>query len=555
MLCNKINSGSFFVNRALNFIFGVASALYIVVVQPCWVFGGVVSCFFTNFLRCMLKPSDRQLAVLIFTGALYCCSVLLAGTILFVMLPQQLQAAFTQMLNGQALLILFFFCSGGAIVVGGVRWFLHNYYLPVEKMKADLRIIEKTNLKYRIPEQGGWQLRQLIRSMNHMGEYFVQEHQQLQSKIDMAKARAEYEKNTLAGLIDELSDGVIVCDLYERVVLYNKKAKKIFGTRQQFIGLGRKFNKIISSELFEQAVTELQRKLAGNFAELEDIDHYFNLTLDGQIINISAVPVFVGETTLNGVIFIARTATEPVRLPAHNPNIEAQTIMATGAKVQSQGRFYDFDILTDRQPAELLNRPLLNLSFTVFDTETTGLNPSGGDELVSLGAVRVVNGHVLENECFYTLIRPNKPIPIAATLIHGISNDMVAAAPSCTDVLHYFYQFAEDTVLAGHNIAFDMRFLKMKEPLTGLLFNHAILDTLLLSSVVHRQQETHHLDALARRFGIEDPFTRRHHALGDALLTAHILVCLFPLLKDMGIVTLGQALEASRNSRYSGLAY
>lgn len=504
----------------------------------------------------MLKPSARKLAVLILTGALYCCSVLLAGLVLYLMLPQQQQAVFTQILNGQALLLLFFFCLGGAVVVGAVRWFLQHYYLPVEKMKADLSIIEKINLNYRIPEQGGRQLRQLIRSMNRMGEYFVQEHRQLQAKIDMAKARAEYEKNTLAGLIDELSDGVIMCDLYERVVLYNKKAKKIFGTRQQFIGLGRKFNKIIDSELFEQAVAELQRKLAGNFAELEDIDYCFNLTLDGHLINISAVPVFVGETTLNGVIFIARTAiAESSPLPAHNPNKEAQTIMATGVKTPAQSRFYDFDILTDRQPPELLNRPLLNLSFTVFDTETTGLNPSGGDELVSLGGIRVVNGHVLENECFYTLIRPNNPIPIAATLIHGIGNDMVAAAPSCTDALHYFYQFAEDTVLAGHNVAFDMRFLKMKEPLTGLLFNHAILDTLLLSSVVHRQQETHHLDALARRFGIEDPFSRRHHALGDALLTARILVCLFPLLREMGIVTLGQALEASRNSRYSGLEY
>ena len=80
-----------------------------------------------------------------------------------------------------------------------------------------------------------------------------------------------------------------------------------------------------------------------------------------------------------------------------------------------------------------------------------------------------------------------------------------------------------------------------------------MLDTLLLSAVVHPNQESHRLEAIAERFGIT--VLGRHTALGDAVVTAEVLLKLIPLLKDMGIVTLAQARAAAQQTYYARLKY
>ena len=225
-------------------------------------------------------------------------------------------------------------------------------------------------------------------------------------------------------------------------------------------------------------------------------------------------------------------------------------------RVMHRGRpvYYDFDLLRspDRDRA-LDEQPLSALAYTAFDTETTGLDPSAGDEIVAIGAVRIVNGRLLRGETFDQLIDPKRPIDPEAVKIHGIRASMLVGQPDAVRVLPAFHRFCEDTVLIGHNAAFDLRFLQLKEASTGLRFAHPVLDTLLLSALLFKASDDHRLETIAERMGVN--LIGRHTALGDAMMTAEVFLRMLPLLSAQGIVTLRQALEASERTDYAKLRY
>ncbi|MFN3785560.1 MAG: exonuclease domain-containing protein, partial [Thiothrix sp.] len=220
----------------------------------------------------------------------------------------------------------------------------------------------------------------------------------------------------------------------------------------------------------------------------------------------------------------------------------------------SRPEYYDFDLFqSSAQTRSLEDSKLSELAFTVFDTETTGLDPANGDEIIQIAAVRIVNGRLLRHESFDQFVDPKRSIPAHTIPIHGITPDMVKGQPTIDKVLPAFHQFAQDTVLVAHNAAFDMRCLQVKETLTGVVFDNPVLDTLLLSAVVHPNQASHRLEAIAERFNVN--ILGRHTALGDAMATAEILLRLIPLLAEKGIDTLGQAREASQKTYYARLKY
>ncbi len=221
---------------------------------------------------------------------------------------------------------------------------------------------------------------------------------------------------------------------------------------------------------------------------------------------------------------------------------------------ESRPEYYDFDLFHQgSQSPEQDNVPLATLSYTVIDTETTGLDPSGGDEIVALGAVRIVNNRLLRYETYEQLVDPKRLIGTMSETIHGISQEMLRGQPTIEEVLPQFREFCEETVLVGHNMAFDMRFLQLKEAQTGVRFTQPALDTLLLSEVLHPNQPSHALEAIAERLGVT--VVARHTALGDALVTGEVFLRMIPLLEARGIRTLGEAREASQKSLHARVEY
>jgi len=199
------------------------------------------------------------------------------------------------------------------------------------------------------------------------------------------------------------------------------------------------------------------------------------------------------------------------------------------------------------------NRLLTELTYTVFDTETTGLDPRGGDEIISIGAVRIVNNRLVADDRFEQLVNPMRPLRWESIQIHGIHEEDLHQQPVIGSVLPRFHQFAENTILVAHNAAFDMRMLQIKEAETGIRFINPVLDTMLLSHVVHPAQENHNLMTIAQRLGID--VTGRHTAMGDALATAHMFLKLIPLLAKKNIHTLQQARAASEKTYFARLRY
>lgn len=222
--------------------------------------------------------------------------------------------------------------------------------------------------------------------------------------------------------------------------------------------------------------------------------------------------------------------------------------------VISRPEFYDFDLFQrpDRD-VSFDDQPLAALTYTAFDTETTGLNPSAGDEIISLGAVRIVNRRLLRDDVFDQLVDPKRRLSRESSAVHGIQPEMLEGQLTIDRVLPAFQKFAEGTILVAHNAAFDMRFFQLKETSTGVTLRNPVLDTLLLSAVVHPNQEGHNLEEIAERLGIN--IIGRHTALGDAIVTGEVFLKLMQLLSERGIRTLQEAHIASKKTYYARLKY
>ncbi|MBS0347046.1 MAG: DNA polymerase III subunit epsilon [Proteobacteria bacterium] len=321
------------------------------------------------------------------------------------------------------------------------------------------------------------------------------------------------------------------------------------------------------SEEFEVREVRFRLSAAGRLAHLD-------LIWSGQAMSTETVMAwelepmtFAGENSPltvrdvverhDGEIWLQREKTQHraffrLLLPSAIP--QEQIEAAAYLKGDSRPEYYDFDLFKQTPASHELDDCLLSeLTFTVFDTETTGLNPSEGDEIIQIGATRIVNGKLRKSESFDQLVDPQRGLPEESIKIHGITPDMLAGQPAMGKVLPAFHAFAEDTVLVAHNAAFDMRFLQLKEASTGIRFAQPVLDTLLLSAVLHPSQESHRLEAISERMGVS--VMGRHTALGDAIVTGEVFLRMIPLLAEMGIRTLGEARRASEKTYYARVKY
>lgn len=158
----------------------------------------------------------------------------------------------------------------------------------------------------------------------------------------------------------------------------------------------------------------------------------------------------------------------------------------------------------------------------VLDTETTGLDPHEGHRIVEIGGVELFN-HVPTGNTYHQYINPQRDMPVEAFNVHGISEEFLADKPVFADIATAFSDFVGDAKLVIHNAAFDMKFLNAELGWCGqrLLPNDQAVDTLLIARRKFPGSPAS-LDALCRRFGIDNSAREKHGALLDSEILAEV---------------------------------
>lgn len=695
--------------------------------------------------------------------------VAVVGFLMTTGLPEEERQVLRQVLDRRGVLLAYLALILVLVCAVILRWLFAAYMDAARRLAEQTRTLLSPDSSPRLATEGGSELVELAAAINMLGDAYRDGHRDLEARIAEAGVRLEEERNRLAALMSELSEGVLLCNVEGRILLYNEQARALFGAgagaagQHGLVGLGRSVFALLDRDQVVHALDKLQhamnresrppvtrflaaassgallkvrvapflaadRRIAGMVLTLEDVTDMYthetqrrsllqalatsvrqpaaniraaaenlvtfpdmneadrarfeqliaaesrglSVTIDAALrehanalkagIALEDMPLgdFVGVIcrhieTLPGLsagaesvdagvwikvdsfAFVQAIAScaarlhrehgiatfrlrsgaaegfaqvdllwrggnvpsealleweeQPMRVGAeqtplslrdvldrHGGEVWHQSDLPSGTSwfrfllplaasdargitqqrrlftAESRPEYYDFDLFRSVDAAQALaERRLADLSYTVFDTETTGLEPSAGDEIISIGAVRIVNGRLLKHEIYEQLVNPRRPVPADSVRVHGIRGRDLAEQPAIGAVLPVFHRFCEDTVLVAHNAAFDMRFLELKEMSTGVKFEQPVLDTLLLSAVVHPSHQDHSLEAIAERLGVN--VIGRHTALGDALVTGEIFMRLVPLLAQQGIVTLAQALEASRETYYVRLQY
>ena len=188
--------------------------------------------------------------------------------------------------------------------------------------------------------------------------------------------------------------------------------------------------------------------------------------------------------------------------------------------------------------------PLMALPAVVLDLETTGLDVRTA-RVVQIGAVRIADGKIVEQEPIDWLVNPGIPIPPETTAIHGIADLMVKDAPRFAEFVPQLEAFVGDSIVIGHTIAYDLGVIRREYELAGRPWRQPrslctrVLGRLAVPTLAH-----HDLDLLCRWLDV--PMTGRHTAVGDALTTARIFLKLIPLLRERNIRTRAEAEAAGR---------
>ena len=484
------------------------------------------------------------------------------------------------------LVIGFLSLCGLALALGAL---LHYYLIPLRRLTEETHLITTVNPSHRIRLKGAKDILRLVDVINQGADRFEEVQGKIRSIIQRGKRQLEEEKNVLAAILAQLTDGVLLCNNAGGITFYNERARELLSSGngngsdhsapsivESPVGLGRSIFDLLDPDLLVPAIDGLD---AGpSLDQTNPVRSFVSEGPNGRRLNVKIAPTWDSQRKKIGYVFILDdVSSEPSpgdicerehagSLPdMHKPSYlnlptsgRLSGVHVLPGEPHPRGNpragFYDFDLFAHTEDhAANGDRSLAELNYTVFDTETTGLYPWDGDEIISIGASRIVNARLLQNDAFHQFIDPKRIIRVESMKVHGIRPEMLEGCPTIEQVLPLFHKFVKDSVLVGHNVGFDMRFLQMKEEATGIRFNNPVLDTMMLSVVVHPNQEAHSLEAIASRLGVD--LAERHNALGDALSTGRILLGLIRLLNEKGIKTLGQALKASRETYYSRIRY
>lgn len=160
----------------------------------------------------------------------------------------------------------------------------------------------------------------------------------------------------------------------------------------------------------------------------------------------------------------------------------------------------------------------------ILDTETTGLDPATGHRIVEIGAVELIN-HVPTGQTFHVYINPERDMPAEAEAVHGLSAAFLSDKPVFSRIADEFLAFVDDATLVIHNAAFDIGFLnaELTYAKKTLIASERVVDSLHIARQKH-PGSANSLDALCRRYGIDNTKRTKHGALLDAELLADVYI-------------------------------
>ncbi|NBV39951.1 MAG: 3'-5' exonuclease [Proteobacteria bacterium] len=207
--------------------------------------------------------------------------------------------------------------------------------------------------------------------------------------------------------------------------------------------------------------------------------------------------------------------------------------------------------LDNRKALKQLN--INDAIFTVLDTETTGLNVNEGHKIVSVGGIKIKSYQLLEDQILDELINPERDIPFASRNIHYISDDQVKDKPNIYQLEKKISNFIENTILVGHNVDFDIGFIKKNAAKTSLAVTVKkipSIDTILLAAGLYPSLESYELSFLCDHFRIKTFDQIRHSALGDAIITARLFLFLLDTAKNRNNVhSIGELINLCKQGR------
>lgn len=382
--------------------------------------------------------------------------------------------------------------------VAGI-WMLfdENVAKPIQRLATDLRARAQAGVEAELDGQSARYLGDLAPAAQALNVRAMNTAQ----SIAAAKADLEKQISQLSELFSQVPVATIMLSKAGRIVLYDQQAAGLLSAIAP-----PRLNASIADYFDRDALEAARIKLSDNVVSVPLV------LCDAKGVEHPSASLKSIEGSKDYILMIEPKEVQPVA---------------------SRPLTFDFAIRSADPRRRRRDTPLSELTFTVFDTETTGLEPAR-HELIQIGAVRVLRGKLLETEAFDHLIKPVKPIPAASTLVHHISDDMVADAPPALDVVRQFYGYASGTVALAHNAPFDLAFLNGVEDWPDI----PVIDTVLISAILYGTTESHTLDDLCDRLHITIPAEARHTALGDALATAKVLCAAIPMLEAKGIVML-----------------
>ena len=190
----------------------------------------------------------------------------------------------------------------------------------------------------------------------------------------------------------------------------------------------------------------------------------------------------------------------------------------------------------------------------ILDTETTGLEPEAGHRIIEIGCVEMINRRK-SGRTFHRYLRPDREVDRGAIQVHGLTNEFLAQQPRFADIVDELLEFISGAELIIHNAAFDLAFLdaelkRLPGPLRQTRNLCKVIDTLPLARQMHPGQRNS-LDALCKRYGVDNS----HRELHGALLDAQILLDVYlAMTGGQTALILGETSEASKDVAFEPVA-